>query len=102
MIKNYDTAIVTGALHGIGPYIARALAKEGMNLTLAARPGLEIEGIKHDKAEIVVMPGLGWLMKVHMDHFPGMGPMMNRIARLTDLMKCVADFRDQQPEQLGQ
>ncbi|GAC1350881.1 MAG: hypothetical protein NVSMB27_37690 [Ktedonobacteraceae bacterium] len=37
MIKNYQTAIVTGASHGIGPYIASALAKEGMNLVLAAR-----------------------------------------------------------------
>jgi hypothetical protein len=27
MMKNYQTAIVTGASHGIGPYIARALAQ---------------------------------------------------------------------------
>ncbi len=27
MIKNYQTAIVTGASHGIGPFIVRALAK---------------------------------------------------------------------------
>ncbi len=37
MIKNYRTAIVTGASHGIGLFIVRALAKEGMNLVLAAR-----------------------------------------------------------------
>jgi short-subunit dehydrogenase len=45
MIKNYHTAIVTGASHGIGPYIVRALAKEGMNLVLAARSGQELEQV---------------------------------------------------------
>jgi hypothetical protein len=28
MIKNYQTAIVTGASHGIGPFIVRALAMD--------------------------------------------------------------------------
>lgn len=45
MIKNYRTAIVTGASHGIGPFIARALAKEGMNLVLAARSADELEQV---------------------------------------------------------
>jgi short-subunit dehydrogenase len=45
MIKNYQTAIVTGASHGIGPFIVRALAKEGMNLVLAARSGDELEQV---------------------------------------------------------
>lgn len=34
-LKN-RTAVVTGASRGIGPHIARALAKEEMNLVLAA------------------------------------------------------------------
>src|SRR3989440_11047426 len=45
MIKNYQTAIVTGASRGIGPYIVRALAKEGMNLVLAARSEQELEQV---------------------------------------------------------
>lgn len=45
MIKNYRTAIVTGASHGIGPFIVRALAKEGMNLVLAARSADELEQV---------------------------------------------------------
>src|SRR3989440_11467355 len=45
MIKNYQTARVTGASHGIGPYIVRALAKEGLNLVLAARSGQEWEQV---------------------------------------------------------
>ena len=46
------TAIVTGASRGIGPYIARALAKEGANLVLAARSAEALarvaEEIKND------------------------------------------------------
>ncbi len=45
MLKNYHTAIVTGASHGIGPYIVRALAQEGMNLVLAARSEQELEQV---------------------------------------------------------
>lgn len=37
------TAIVTGASKGIGVHIARALAKEGVNLALAARSLAELE-----------------------------------------------------------
>src|SRR5213078_5220280 len=35
-------AILTGASHGIGPYIARALAAQGMNLLLVARSEPEL------------------------------------------------------------
>lgn len=48
MIKHYQTAIVTGASHGIGPLIARDLAKEGINLVLAARSALELEQVAAD------------------------------------------------------
>lgn len=40
------TAIVTGASKGIGVYIARALAKEGVNLALAARSLNELETVR--------------------------------------------------------
>jgi short-subunit dehydrogenase len=39
------TAILTGASRGIGLYIARALAREQMNLVLAARSAAELEEI---------------------------------------------------------
>ena len=37
------TAIVTGASRGIGPYIARTLAAQGVNLVLAARSAEKLE-----------------------------------------------------------
>jgi NAD(P)-dependent dehydrogenase (short-subunit alcohol dehydrogenase family) len=48
MIKHYQTAIVTAASRGIGPLIAHALAKEGINLVLAARSVLELEQVAAD------------------------------------------------------
>jgi short-subunit dehydrogenase len=39
-------AIVTGASRGIGVHIARALAKEGVNLVLAARSAAELETVR--------------------------------------------------------
>jgi short-subunit dehydrogenase len=48
MIKHYQTAIVTGASRGIGPLIAKALAKEGINLVLAARSAIELEQVAAD------------------------------------------------------
>src|SRR5215470_13253354 len=62
MIKNYQAAIVTGASHGIGPYIVRALAKEGLNLVLAARSGQELEqvataaDIRATGAHVLIVP----------------------------------------------
>jgi len=46
-LKN-RTALVTGASQGIGVYIARALAAEGMNLILAARSADKLESVAED------------------------------------------------------
>ena len=40
------TAIVTGASRGIGVYIAKALAEEGVNLSLTARSADELESVR--------------------------------------------------------
>ena len=42
------TAILTGASRGLGPYMARALSSEGMNLVLGARSMGELESVAAD------------------------------------------------------
>lgn len=42
---HHRTAIVTGASRGVGPYIAAALANQGMNLVLAARTEAELKKV---------------------------------------------------------
>jgi 3-oxoacyl-[acyl-carrier protein] reductase len=38
--------ILTGGSRGIGPYIARALAREGANVALAARDGQQLDTVR--------------------------------------------------------
>jgi len=50
--------------------------------------------IEKDKAEIVLMPGPGRLLKALMDLYPGFGPTMNRISGGEKFMGLVADHRE--------
>jgi len=52
--------------------------------------------IDKDKAELVVMPGPGRLLKALMDLFPGFGAAMNRISGGDKTMTLVADHREAQ------
>lgn len=55
-----------------------------------------LRAVDKDKAEIVVMPGPGRLMKALMDLFPGIGSTMNRVSGAERVMGTVADFREGQ------
>jgi short-subunit dehydrogenase len=52
-----------------------------------------VTAIRKDRAEIVVMPGPGRLMKAVMDLLPGFGPSMNRMAGADATMRRVIEFR---------
>ena len=53
-----------------------------------------VRAIEKDKAEIVLMPGPGRLLKALMDLYPGFGPTMNRISGGEKFMGLVADHRE--------
>src|SRR5436190_4607302 len=55
-----------------------------------------VRAIQKDKAEIVVMPGPGRLLKALMDLFPGFGPAMTRMSGGDKLIATVADYREAQ------
>jgi short-subunit dehydrogenase len=52
-----------------------------------------VRAIDRDKAEIVVMPGPGRLLRALLDLFPGMGPWMNRQMGVTRALREVQEFR---------
>jgi uncharacterized protein len=53
-----------------------------------------LRAIDKDKAEFVVMPGPGRLMKALMDLFPGFGPAITRLSGGDKFMATVADHRE--------
>src|SRR5205823_6381331 len=55
-----------------------------------------VRAIEKDKAEIVLMPGPGRLLKALMDLYPGFGPTMNRMSGGEKFMGLVADHREAQ------
>ena len=55
-----------------------------------------VRAIEKDKAEIVLIPGPGRLLKALMDLYPGFGPTMNRISGGEKFMGLVADHREAQ------
>ena len=78
-----------------------AMSKASMSPPEAVAQAV-LKSLRRDKAEIVVMPGPGRLMRALMTLFPGIGPVMNQMTRSTRTMKQVADFRERQREQLNE
>src|SRR5207248_3296985 len=95
------TAIVLGAVKdaGLG---RRTLDELGLqtNTSFMVTPEkvakTVVRAIEKDKAEIVLVPGPGRLLKALMDLYPGFGPTMNRISGGEKFMGLVADHREAQ------
>jgi short-subunit dehydrogenase len=55
-----------------------------------------VDSIRRDRAELVLIPGPGRLMKAAMDFFPGLGPAINRVSGSTATMQRVIEYRKEQ------
>jgi stalled ribosome rescue protein Dom34 len=53
-----------------------------------------VKAVKKDRAELVIMPGPGRLMRAIMDYFPALGPALNRAAGASSTMQKIVDRRD--------
>jgi uncharacterized protein len=93
------SAIVLGAVKNTG-LGQRTLDELGLETNTSFMVGPEkvaravIRAIEKDKAEIVVMPGPGRLLKALLDLFPGLGPAMTRMSGGGKVMALVADHRE--------
>jgi short-subunit dehydrogenase len=92
------SAIVLGAIRDAGQ---GQRTSDEMGLTLprfgtspaSAVARAVLKAIRNDRAEIVVMPGPGRLLKAVMDLFPGFGPAVNAMAGADATMKRVIEYR---------
>jgi short-subunit dehydrogenase len=96
------SVLILGAIRDAGQ--GDRTAKElGLNLPrIATSPASSVadavlQAIRKDKAEIVVMPGPGRLLKAAMDLFPGLGPAMNSAAGADKTIERVVALRKEQP-----
>ena len=98
------SAVILGAIRdaGQGDRTAREL---NLNVPkMGTSPASEVakavlHAIRRDRAEIVVMPGPGRLLKAVMDLFPALGPAMNRAAGADKTMASVIEHRRGQATQ---
>jgi 3-oxoacyl-[acyl-carrier protein] reductase len=98
------SSLILGAIGGAG-FGVRAEQETGVKTPSFPLPHARAVGkaavraIKRDKAEIVIFPGPGRLLKALWDFFPGMGPSMNRMAGVEGVMEKIAVAREQQRAQ---
>jgi short-subunit dehydrogenase len=95
------SAIVLGAVNGAG-IGQRTLDEFDLKTSTAFTVSPDtvaravVRALEKDKAEIVVMPGPGRLLKALMDLFPGFGPAVTGLSGGGKLMDFVADQRASQ------
>ena len=53
-----------------------------------------MKAVTKDRAELVIMPGPGRLLRAVMDYFPALGPALNRAAGATTAMQKIIEQRE--------
>jgi short-subunit dehydrogenase len=95
------SVLILGAIRGAGQG-QRMLDESGMKASAYMAPAeavarAVVKAVKKDKAELVVMPGPGRLIRALMDYFPGLGPALNRAAGATTTMQKIIEQREAKP-----
>jgi short-subunit dehydrogenase len=92
------SVLILGAVRGAGQG-QRMLDQAGMKTSGYMVPAdavarAVVKAVKKDRAELVVMPGPGRLIRAFMDYFPGLGPALNRAAGATATMRRIIEQRE--------
>lgn len=92
------SVLILGAIRGAGQG-QRMLDEAGMKASGFMAPAESVaravvKAVKTDRAELVVMPGPGRLLRAVMDYCPGLGPAMNKAAKADAMMRKVMQARE--------
>jgi short-subunit dehydrogenase len=92
------SVLILGAVRGAGQG-QRMLDERGMKASAYMAPAESVaravvRAVAKDRAELVIMPGPGRLLRAVMDYFPAMGPAMNRAAGATVTMQKIIEQRE--------
>ena len=93
------SVLILGAIRGTGQG-QRMLDESGMKASGFMAPAESvaqavIKAVAKDRAELVVMPGPGRLLRAIMDYFPALGPGLNRAAGASATMQKIIELREQ-------
>jgi len=92
------SVVILGAIRGAGQG-QRMLDESGMRASGFMAPAESVaraveKAVKKDRAELVIMPGPGRLLRAVMDYFPALGPALNRAAGATTSMQKIIEQRE--------
>jgi short-subunit dehydrogenase len=98
------SVLILGAIRDAGQG-QRMLDEAGMTTSRFMVPAhavarAVIKAVRKDRAELVIMPGPGRLMRAIMDYFPGLGPAMNRAAGANASMQKIIELRESKADSL--
>ena len=92
------SVVILGAIRGAGQG-QRMLDESGMRASGFMAPAESVaravtKAVTKDRAELVIMPGPGRLLRAVMDYFPALGPALNRAAGATTTMQKIIEQRE--------
>jgi short-subunit dehydrogenase len=92
------SVLILGAIRGAGQG-QRMLEQSGMKASGFMAPAESVaravvKAVTKDRAELVIMPGPGRLLRAVMDYFPALGPALNRAAGTTTTMHKIIERRE--------
>jgi short-subunit dehydrogenase len=92
------SVLILGAIRDAGQG-QRMLDEAGMRASRFMAPAESVAravvtAVQKDRAEMIVMPGPGRLLRAVMDYFPGLGPAVNRAGGARAAMQKIIELRD--------
>jgi short-subunit dehydrogenase len=95
------SVLILGAIRGAGQG-QRMLEEAGMKPSAFMAPAQAVAravvtAVAKDRAELVIQPGPGRLLRALLDYFPALGPLLNRAAGTTTTMNKIMKQREARP-----